>query len=58
MLELYNDERSIYESLKIFLERLDEEVDQDVLRFQEEDTVDDLRKLLKTLKSQSENRSQ
>jgi hypothetical protein len=58
MLELYDDERSIYESLKIFLERFDEEVDKDVLRFQEEDIVDDLRKLLKTLKSQSENTSQ
>jgi len=58
MLELYYDERSIYESLKIFLERLDEEVDQDVLCFREEDIVDDLRKLFKTLKSQSENTSQ
>ena len=58
MLELYDDERSIYESLKIFLERFDKEVNKDVLVFQEEDIVDDLRKLFKTLESQSENTSQ
>lgn len=58
MLELYDDERSIYESLKIFLERFDKEVNKDVLVFQEEDLVDDLRKLFKTLESQSENTSQ
>ena len=58
MLDLYDDERSIYESLKIFLERFDKEVNKDVLVFQEEDIVDDLRKLFKTLESQSENTSQ
>jgi len=58
MLELYDDERSIYESLKIFLERFNKEVNKDVLVFQEEDLVDDLRKLFKTLESQSENTSQ
>ena len=58
MLELYDDERSIYESLKIFLERFDKEVNKDVLYLQEEEIVDDLRKLFKTLESQSENISQ
>lgn len=58
MLELYNDERSIYESLKIFLEKFDKEVNKDILYIQEEDSIDDLRKLFKTLKSQSENTSQ
>ena len=58
MLELYDDEKSIYESLKIFLERFDKEVNKDVLYLQEEEIVDDLRKLFKTLESQSENTSQ
>ena len=58
MLELYDDERSIYESLKIFLERFDKEVNKDVLCIHQEDQVDDLRKLFKILKSQSENTSQ
>ena len=58
MLELYDDERSIYDSLKIFLESFDKSVNNDVLVFQEEDIVDDLSKLFKTLESQSENPSQ
>lgn len=58
MLELYNDEISIYQSLKIFLERFDKEVNKDVLYISQEDQVDDLRKLFKILKSQSENTSQ
>ncbi len=62
MLELYDDHRSMYESLKVFFERLMNEsspfeLDQH-LHMQEEDLIKELRKQFETLRSKSESSNQ
>ena len=61
MLELYDDERCMYDSLKVFFERLDSELKFELnshLHMQEEDLIEDLRKQFETLKSKSESSNQ
>ena len=61
MLELYNDERSMYDSLKVFFERLDSELEFELdshLHMQEEDSIKELRRQFETLKSKSESSNQ
>ena len=61
MLELYDEDRSMYDSLKVFFERLDSELDIELdshLHMQEEDLIEDLRKQFETLKSKSESSNQ
>jgi|TARA_B100000315_G_C14484281_1_gene544422 hypothetical protein len=61
MLELYDEDRSMYDSLKVFFERLDSEfyfeLDQH-LHIQEIDLIKELRKQFETLKSKSESSNQ
>jgi len=57
MLELYDEDRSMYNSLKVFFERLDSELKYELdshLHMLEEDLIEDLRKQFETLKSKSE----
>lgn len=60
MLELYNEDRSMYDSLKVFFERLDSIsfLLNDHLDMYEDHHIDDLRKLFESLKSKSESSNQ
>ena len=57
MLELYDEDRSMYNSLKVFFERLDSELKYELdshLHMLEEDLIKDLRKLFGSLKPKSQ----
>ena len=61
ILELYDEDRSMYDSLKVFFERLDSELKYELdshLHMLEEDLIEDLRKQFETLKSKSESSNQ
>jgi hypothetical protein len=60
MLELYDEDRSMYDSLKVFFERLDSIsfLLNDHLDMYEDHHIDDLRKLFESLKSKSESSNQ
>jgi len=61
MLELYDEDRSMYDSLKVFFERLDSELKYELethLHMLEEDLIKDLRKLYGSLKPKSQSSNQ